>query len=566
MNRRTLIFLSILPAVVLLHGPVLLGGFVWDDHVMVEGNPELRDLGNIPAMFLRNYFGERANVELYRPLVNVTLALDYHLWGGHLWGGANAAGFHLTNLLLHLLGGCLFYFLLRRLSARPWFAETVALLFLVHPASAEPVGWIVGRGDLLAFVLTMATMLFHLRGRRRAGWHLAALLTFTLALFGKLAAAPLPLLLLLVEWCVMGLRGRDLLRPATLWRYASYLLPIVIYGVVRANAMGHVLPQGTGVTWLKVDSLPVLTAGFALMFRFAYLFLLPTGLCADYSADPIFDRHLISGIASSPVVFLMAAATVLLVLLAIVFRRRSPWVSLGTLWFFAALLPVSQVIRIGAVMADRYLYLPAAGGALVLVSVLFALPRLRAMGAVAILVCFASLTLMREAVWRDDLAMNEDVLKSTSYPGNADAVNRLGIHWQRVGNLEQEEAAYRSGLAISPGNRFMLKNLGGVLLETGRIREAEVVLSRAFQLRQPQDLQKASIAYNLSLALIALGDQGGAALVLEEAICCRPRLALAYDRLGRLYRDDLDRLERGEELLRLAREIRAAARRGRTSR
>ena len=56
------------PRSLVVLGTSLRGDFVWDDHAMVVENPELRDLGNIPAMFCRNYFGERANVELYRPL------------------------------------------------------------------------------------------------------------------------------------------------------------------------------------------------------------------------------------------------------------------------------------------------------------------------------------------------------------------------------------------------------------------------------------------------------------------------------------------------------------------
>ncbi len=561
MDKRTLIFLSLLPAVALLHGPVLLGGFVWDDHAMIEGNPELSDLGNIPAMFLRNYFGERANVGLFRPLVNVSLAIDYQVWGGD-----HAAGYHLTNLLLHLLGGLLFYLLLRRLTSRPWFAEAAAMLFLLHPASAEPVGWIVARGDLLAFVLMMATMLFHLMGRKKALWHALALLTFTLALFGKLAAGPLPLLLLLVEGCVRGLRGRDLLRPATLWRYASYAVPILLYAVVRKSAMGTLLPEGVGVTWGNVDSFSAATVGVALMLRYAGLFFLPVGMCADYSADPLFVPREVTGIASSPVVFFMAAATVALVVLAIWLRRRSPFVALGILWFFTALLPVSQLIRIGAVMADRHFYIASAGGVLVLVTLLFMLPRLRVICGIALVVSFALLTVNREAVWRSDLTMIMDVLKETNYPENDDAVNRLGLYRGRVGDIEGEEAAYRRGLKLSPGNRFLLKNLGGVLLETGRISEAEGVLQLAFRQRQPQDRQKAAIAYNLSLALIALDRKPAAALVLEEAVLCLPPLALAFDRLGRLYRDDLGRPERGVLLIRQAEAIETLAAQGRMPR
>jgi len=158
--------------------------------------------------------------------------------------------------------------------------------------------------------------------------------------------------------------------------------------------------------------------------------------------------------------------------------------------------------------------------------------------------------------------MNLDVVKAGSYPGNADAWNRIGLAWGDRGNAREEEAAYRRGVEAAPGNRFIRKNLGAVLYERRALPEAREHLQIALRLSEKRDLQKAKIAYNLSLVLVLEGEEAGAALVLEEAVLCRPPLALAFERLGRLYRDRLDRPERAAELLDRARRIREPELRG----
>jgi hypothetical protein len=555
MEARTKLFLTFLLGVALLHAGALRGGFVWDDHAMIVENPALSDLGNVPAFFGTNYFGERANVELYRPLVNTTLALDHRLWG------ARPFGYHLTNLLLHLAAGLLLYLLLRRITDRPALPEAAALLFLVHPASAEPVAWIVARADLLALVLTLATAHLHLSGRRRPGLHALALICFLAGLFGKLAAAPAPLLVLLVEWRRGDVSLRTLLAPRHLWRYASYAAPVVVYFLVREAAMGSLFPEtDVGVTWKEAEGVAVPFVAAAILFRYFLVFLVPTGLCADYSASAVFHKAELIGLARSPAVILMAAALVALVFLSVLIRRRHPWPAFGILWFLVALLPVSQVVRIGAVMADRYLYVPAAGASVALAALVLALPRWRVQIGVVLLACFALLTVSREAAWRSDLTMNEDVLRS--YPTDGDAWNRIALHWAVEGDREREEAAYLEGVRHAPRNRFLLKNYGIFLYERGDLAAARVELEKAFLLSRAQDRQKATIAYALGAVLLEEGDEAGAALVLEEGVLCRPPFAPVFAVLGRLYRDRLGRPDRGEELMERAREIREAAQSG----
>src|SRR4051812_20950481 len=78
-----------------LHHP-----FVYDDVNTVVDNPSLRDLSNWKFLLVYSPF---------RPVVNLSYALDTALWG------VTPFGFHLSSLLLHSLDAALFFGVVRAL-------------------------------------------------------------------------------------------------------------------------------------------------------------------------------------------------------------------------------------------------------------------------------------------------------------------------------------------------------------------------------------------------------------------------------------------------------------------
>ena len=83
-------------------------------------------------------------ISTYRPLALATLAVDWQLWH------ARAAGYHATNVLLHVLATLALFLALTRSSATRAPPARLALLFALHPANAEAVAWINGRSEMLA--------------------------------------------------------------------------------------------------------------------------------------------------------------------------------------------------------------------------------------------------------------------------------------------------------------------------------------------------------------------------------------------------------------------------------
>ena len=117
----------------------------------------------------------------YRPLVVVTFAVDWGLWG------YDATGYHLTNILLHAAACIGVLELVRRTGQRLWAAVCAAVLFAVIPANVATVVYISERSDAMVALFSIATLLaihrFH--RDRRTRWLVVACLAYVLAIGSK---------------------------------------------------------------------------------------------------------------------------------------------------------------------------------------------------------------------------------------------------------------------------------------------------------------------------------------------------------------------------------------------
>jgi hypothetical protein len=109
-------------------------------------------------------------------------------------------GYHLTNVLLHVVAACLVVWIVRRLSLPgAWFA---GFLFALHPVCVEAVAWIAEQKSTLSAVFYLGAAITYLRfgQTRRKTLYMCALGLLVLALLSKTVTATLPAALLLVFW------------------------------------------------------------------------------------------------------------------------------------------------------------------------------------------------------------------------------------------------------------------------------------------------------------------------------------------------------------------------------
>jgi tetratricopeptide (TPR) repeat protein len=382
-------------------------GFAVDGRskVLIDARVHAATSENIRLILTKHYWWPWPGDRLYRPLTLASYLFNYAVLGN----GENPAGYHVVNLLLHMLNVCLLYELALLVLRKREAALFAAALWAVHPIQTEAVANLAGRADLLSAAAVLGGLLIYIRsidlaGRRKHLW-LAGLFVVAMAgMFSKENAAVLAALMVL--WDVAFGWER---KPGRKPRQAAYLLmagALCLLAIVRWKIF-------EGEPWPEAPFLdnPMRSAGLlggrltavAVIGRYLGLLVWPARLSFDYAYNEI---PVVSLSAFGPWLALVAVGGIIATAIA---RYRADRTLFWAVGFFAiALLPTSNLVfPIGAIMALRFLYLPSAGFAIAAVALVARLNRpkvSRVLLAVAI-VALAARTLVRNPAWRDNLAL-----------------------------------------------------------------------------------------------------------------------------------------------------------------
>ncbi|MBM3277002.1 MAG: tetratricopeptide repeat protein [Candidatus Handelsmanbacteria bacterium] len=496
----------------LLYVRTLGGGFVLDDRAAVRDNPVVRrgELTQIlSADYWAGFHGDHSG--LYRPLTVWTFALNYHL------SGQAPFSYHLVNILLHGAVAALLYLVWRRLLGQEEPAWWAALFFALHPVLCEAVAGLVGRAELLAALFGLVALHLHLGGRPlMAGTALLA------ALLSKESAIALPALLLLTD--LFQYRGFPQKRywPAHLLYSGMALLYLgARQWVLGGLLVGQIDPFDNPLANLDT---PLRWANALLVLgRYLGLLVLPHSLCADYSfgALPPAPSWSLSALLLAPAV----AAAVGLALWGA--RRFLPAAALGLAWMLVALAPVANLFfPIGTGMAERLLYLPAAGFCLTLALLLRQLGARRTAVGALLALCLAWGTWSRSGDWRDEYTLFSQAVRAQPQSARA---------WQVLGKaaLERDEEplglqCLQRALAIFPSYYEVHADLGAFYEKKGDHDGAADHLARCLELRSNYPPGW----YNLGLVHYRQGRRDEARQAFAKAVLYDPGYARAYYNLG----------------------------------
>lgn len=154
-------------------------------------------------------------------------------------------------------------------------------------------------------------------------------------------------------------------------------------------------------------------------------------------------------------------------------QSRSRASLFGMAWFVAFWLPTCGIIPFpSAPMADRYLYLPAIGLWLIVADQAFRLrgsPKLNRAGlgaAIAILTVLSAYTILRNRIWKDDIALFSDYVQN--YPDQAFGHHNLGTAYLDLANdLGRADLEFGKVLALDPFFPRLHTQMGYVRLLRG---------------------------------------------------------------------------------------------------
>jgi hypothetical protein len=182
----------------------------------------------------------------YRPMVTLSLFIDYKMWG------LNPVGYHLINIILHSLNSFLVFLtcllllkdVLLRKDNEFRIALCAAFLFLVIPSHAEAVTWISDRGDLLAAFFALTSFLAYLFYKQHSKflYLLASLFSYVCALFTKESAVAVPLIILCYEFYRSNIKpDKEYKLLKSLAAVLLYSLPFILYLLARYFVLGDLI-------------------------------------------------------------------------------------------------------------------------------------------------------------------------------------------------------------------------------------------------------------------------------------------------------------------------------------
>src|ERR1035437_3704172 len=258
--------------------------FQYDDLSSIINNLEIRDLSNYtnisPWLSLTNA----------RHLAYLTLALNFH------WGALNTYGYHIFNIITHILCGLSVFWLIlltfktqvmRNLDISKYskyIALFGALLFVGHPIQTQGVTYIVQRMASMATLFYILSLCMYVIGRLKQIetnklavpiiFYAAAAFSFVLGMWSKENTYTLPAAVIMYEF--FFIRNKE---NKVDWQYIITAISLLAIGglyVVMVNFGGHLAETQ------KITSLQYLMTQFRVLVTYIRLLFIPYNQDVDY--------------------------------------------------------------------------------------------------------------------------------------------------------------------------------------------------------------------------------------------------------------------------------------------
>jgi tetratricopeptide (TPR) repeat protein len=505
--------LVIAGAALWIYQPALQGDWLWDDAQLVGDNAVVHD----PNGLWKIWFDPGSLLD-YQPLKVSVVWLQWQLWGD------DRLGYHLTNVLLHIVGALLVWRLLNKFGLR--LAWLGGLIFAVHPVQVESVAWIAELKNTLSlppFLLAMCAWIdFEERGEKRD--YFLALGLFLVAMLCKATMVMFPVVILLYAWWKRGRIGLNDLKASASFFVVSLVLGLVTAWFLHHYTMGdNAVPMGGFFSRLAC-------AGLALSFYFSTSFL-PVGLL------PIYPHWVVD----PPTLLQFLPWPILLAMIGGLWMKRKSWgrhTLLGLGFFLINLAPfigfnAASYMKYTWVM-DHILYIPIIGliglvvaGSGEMEKRVSASVRFCGIGLAATLVILlawlshadAAEYVNAETLWRYEIRHNPEAWL---------AYNNLGGALIETRRLPEAMEDYEEALRIKPDYADAHNNLANALLLTDRVPEAMEHFQQALRIKP--DFAEAH--FNFGCALAQTGRMSEAIEQFEQALQINPDFAEACNSLA----------------------------------
>ena len=473
----------------------------------------------------------------HRYLPNISFALNYY------FGRLNPFGYHLVNLIIHLLSGIfLFFFIKNTLHIIPQnkrenhpeiIAFFVALIWIVQPVGTQSVTYICQRMASMVAMFYILSLLFYVQGRmavrlspsnwRKPGLYFFGCLISALCAFAtKENAGTLPLVILLYEWFFfqdlkLNWSRRQILSTA----FFVIVFAGVVFWYMGENPLVRILNSYKRRDFSLIER--VMTEWRIVIYYLSLFLWAPPG---RLNLDHDYPLSLLPG---NPATTMLAFAAILgLFILAAYAAKKDRLIAFAILWFFITQATESTVIGIELVFEHRT-YIPFMMISLLFVVTISRMIKNRPLACgllVATALVFSAWTYQRNQTWQDRITFLTDC--TVKSPKKYRPQHNLGVALDDAGDISGAIAQYKIAIQTDPDRASAHNDLGSALLKFGKIHEASQNIHRALELKP----DFADAHNNLGNVLFNQGKTDAAIHYFRHSLTLNPDFAEAYNNLG----------------------------------
>ena len=470
---NTLAILIIIVAGYFSYSNSLHGEMIFDDINIIEQNDRLHNFDDFRN--INKWMNPNA-----RHFCMFTFTVNYSIPGNSVWG------YHIFNLLIHLIFGIFVFFFTRLILSVKLYdndpkrkhagmiAFFVAIICVVHPIQSQAVSYIVQRMASMAAMFYIISVYFYFKGRllhasggfniRVLVYYLSTVLFGFLGLQTKQTVITLPVALLLIEFFFVRKKDGGIYK---IYLISAFSIILILSSIIL---FGGFLPKETET----ISRTEYLFTQFRVILKYIQLLLLPVNQALDYDfsiSESFLNRR----------VFVSFLVILIIFIIAVFSYRKKHLVSFGILWFFITLAVESSILPIKDVINEHRLYLPMLGFSLIFVTLIWDYFSHRSLLAVlvffiTIILIYGLATYKQNKAWESKLSLWLD--NTSKKPHNARAHNNLGSTYITLGDYQKAEASYQEAVRLKPDYLEALYNLGNVKIDLNKFDEAVEVLSQ----------------------------------------------------------------------------------------
>lgn len=512
-NRKAIFLILIITAAA--HINTLGNQFIWDDTLLITPNYLIQDWKYLPDIFTTTIFQTTyGTTNFYRPLQSLSYMCDYSFWR------LNPFGYHLTNLIFHLLNTLLVFVLASFISKNKMVPFIASLLFGINAIQTETVAYISSRADLICIFFLLLSFISYIVYIKRLNqksqhiqYYLLSLFSFILGLLSKELALIFPILLILFDFTFPNIEPALTFRNRIIKRYLIFFIIFLTYILLR------LLVFKTRVPFSAVPNSfysSFITAP-KIIWSYICLLLLPLNLHMERFILP----------PQSPVESIALITFIAITLGAIAKSySRSKLIFFGACWFFITLLPsLNLLFALNAQMSEHWLYLPSIGFFIIIAYAAEIILKTKILkfkpahsktfilsAFVLIAIFYSTATIMRNKEWGDEIAFFKDILKYNTGINKCRAHTNLARIYFRKGLFDLAETEIKKALEISPRNADSLCIIGIIYGNKGLYSEAETQFKNAISINP----RFAEAYYNLGVTYFLMGNLESAINIWQE--------------------------------------------------